>query len=79
MSTAELKEKLIKKIQSTSDERILLEATRLLEIQLSELETPFILTDDMNQAIDEAQSQINNGEVLSHHDANKNISEWLEE
>ena len=79
MSTAEIREKLIKKIQSTSDERILLEATRLLEMQLSEIETPFELSEEMNQAIDEAQTQIKNGEVMSHHDANKEISEWLEE
>lgn len=78
MSTAEIKEKLIKKIQSTSDERILLEATRLLEIQLSELETPYVLNEEMNQAIDEAHAQIKSGEVMSHYDANKEMSEWLE-
>ena len=79
MSTVEIKEKLIKKIQSTSDERILLEATRLLEMQLSESETPYALTEEMNEAIDGAQSHIKNGEVLNHQDANKEINEWLEE
>jgi len=78
MSTAEIREKLIKKIQSTSDERILLEATRLLEMEITESETPYKLTGEMNQAIDEAQAQIEKREVISHHDANKQISEWLE-
>ena len=78
MSTSELREKLIEKIQSTSDENILLEATRLLDIQLSEIETPFNLTPEMNLAIDEAKEQIKNGEFLSHEDANKEIDEWLE-
>ena len=78
MSTSELREKLIKKIQSTSDENILLEATRLLEIQLSEIETPFNLTHEMNLALDEAKEQIRNGEFLNHEDANKEIDEWLE-
>ena len=79
MSTVEIKEKLIKKIQSTSDERILLEATRLLEMQSSESETPYALTEEMNEAIDGAQSHIKNGEVMNHQDANKEINEWLEE
>jgi len=79
MSTAEIRDNLIKKIQSTSDEKILLEATRLLEMQVSKLETPFQLTEEMNQAIDEAQNQITNGDVISHDDANKEISAWLEE
>lgn len=79
MSTAEIKDKLIEKIQSTSDEKILLEATRLLEMQISELETPCKLTEEMTQAIDEAQAQIKNGEILSHEDANKEITKWLGE
>ena len=78
MSTAEIREKLIKKIQSTSDERILLEATRLLEMEITESETPYKLTEEMNQTIEAAQAQIEKGEVISHHDANKQISEWLE-
>ena len=78
MSTAEIRDKLIKKIQSTTDEKILLEATRLLEIQLNDIETPFRLTKEMNKAVDEAQSQIQNGEFQTHEQANKEISEWLE-
>ena len=78
MSTSEIKARLIKKIQSTSDEKILLEATRLLEIQLNEIETPYELTHEMNQAIDEARAQIRKGEFLKHEDANKEINEWLE-
>ena len=68
MSTAEIRDKLIKKIQSTTDEKILLEATRPLEIQLNDIETPYKLTDEMNQAIDEAQNQISKGEFLTHKD-----------
>jgi len=78
MSTAEIKEKLIEKIKSTNDERILLEATRLLEIQLMEIETPFKLTSEMNEAIDQAQSQIKTGNLLDHEEANKQIDKWLE-
>lgn len=78
MSTAEIRDKLIKKIHSTTDEKILLEATRLLEIQLNEVETPFKLTEEMNEAIDKAKNQILNGEFQSHEEANREVSEWLE-
>ena len=78
MSAAEIRDKLIKKIQSTTDERILLEATRLLEIQLNDIETPFKLTKEINEAIDEAQSQMQNGEFQTHEHANNEINEWLE-
>lgn len=78
MSTSELKEELIKKIQSISDKNLLLEASRLLEIQLNDIEEPYMLSEEMNQAIDEAIDQIEKGEVLSHKEANKEIREWLE-
>lgn len=77
MSTTEIKERLIRKIKSTSDERILLEAGRLLEIQLNEMDTPFKLSDEMKKAIDEAQAQIKSGDFLTHENANKEMDEWL--
>lgn len=61
MSTVELKNKLIEKIQSTNDEHLLRVATRLMELQLNDLETPYPLTDDMEKAIGEAKAQIKNG------------------
>lgn len=78
MSTAELKKKLIDRIQSTTDQELLLEATRLLEIQLDETEKPFQLTDEMNKAVEESKKQIKRGEFLNHDEANKEIDEWLE-
>ena len=78
MSTADIRDKLIKKIQSTTDEKILLEANRLLEIQLNDIEISFKLTEEMNEAFDEARSQILNGEFQTHEEADKEISEWLE-
>lgn len=57
--------------------QIILRATRA-ELQLIDSETHYPLTDNMNAAIDEAKAQIKNGDSLSHLDANKEISEWLE-
>ncbi len=78
MSTAELRKKLIEKIQLTEDQEILKEATRLLEIQLHELDEPFQLTSKMETAIDESEIQFQNGEFLNHDEANNQIDEWLE-
>ena len=78
MSTAELRQKLIEKINSISDEKLLLEATRLLEIQLNEIEKPFILSTEMKLAVDQAQQEFRNGDFFSHKEANKEIDEWLE-
>ena len=79
MSSDELKKFIIEKIKSSNDEQLLLEATRLMEIQLNEIEVPFILTNEMNQAIDEAKEQILNGNFLHHDQANNEIEKWLEE
>lgn len=79
MSTAEIRQRLIEKIHSTSDKKILMEASRLLEIQLTEIESPFTLTEDMNSAIDEAKEEFTKGEFINHTEANKEIEEWLEE
>ncbi len=79
MSTAELKSKLIQKINATSDEQLLLDVTRLFEIRLLEEESIFELSRDMRQAVNEAREQIKRGEYLSHEDANQEINKWLGE
>jgi len=79
MSTTELKNILIEKIQATDNENLLRDVTRLMDIQIAENEIPFELTEEMNAAIDEAKEQILNGDYLEHDEANKEIDEWLEE
>jgi len=79
MSTIELRKKLIEKINSTEDEKLLLEVTRLMEIQLSEIEIPYKLSDKMLEAIDEAEEQIKKGEFLTHEQAKQEVEEWLGE
>ena len=78
MSTAELKNILIEKIQSTNNENLLRDVTRLMEIQLVDNEVPFELTEEMNLAIDEAQEQIKRGDCLENDKANDEINQWLE-
>ena len=57
MSIAELKKKLIDRIQETSDQELLMEALWLLEMQLDETEEAFTLTEDMDGAIKESKEQ----------------------
>ncbi|MFT5829081.1 MAG: putative transcriptional regulator [Ulvibacter sp.] len=78
MSTIELRKMLIERINSTEDNKLLLEASRLMEIQLSEIDIPFQLTNEMNEAVDEALEQIKTGDFLTHEQAEKEIDEWLE-
>jgi 16S rRNA A1518/A1519 N6-dimethyltransferase RsmA/KsgA/DIM1 with predicted DNA glycosylase/AP lyase activity len=74
MSTTELKEKLIDKIQHTDDENILAEVNRLLGIESDDV---FIFSDAEKIKIKEARLQIKNGDFLTHDEANKEIEEWL--
>lgn len=76
MSTVELRKRLIDKIQTTKDERILEEAYRLLEIETEDIEI-YKLNDDQKKAINEARQQIKNGQFLTDEQANKEIDEWL--
>ena len=71
-----LKERLIKRIQETSDPDLLKEIYRLLEIDFDDLEL-YKLSDEQRDAIREAQQQINQGDFLTHEQANKEIEEWL--
>ena len=76
MSTIELKQKLISKIQETVDDRLLEEALRLLNIESSELDV-LVLNEEQVNAVNEAQAQIESGQFLSNEQANKEIDEWL--
>lgn len=60
MSTVELKNRLIEKIHSTNDQQVLMDVIRLMNINLvdMDIEEPFKLTNEMNQAIDKARNQI---------------------
>ena len=79
MSTADLKSRLIEKIHLIDDQLILLKVLRLIGIYLDNSETPFILTEDQNNAIDEARNQIKSGEFLSHEESIEDIEKWFEE
>jgi len=73
-----LKERLIKRIQETTDSDLLKEVYRLLEIDFDDQET-YELSDAQRSAIIEGQQQINQGKYLTHEQANEETKKWLNE
>ncbi len=73
-----LKERLIKRIQETTNLDLLKEVYRLLEIDFDDQEI-YELSDDQRAAIHEGRQQINQGKYLTHEQANKETDKWLSE
>ena len=71
-----LNKRLIEKIQLTDDDKLLEEASRLLEVEI-ELSDVYIINDKQREAIEEGKKQIINGAYLSDEESNKEIDEWL--
>ena len=76
MSTLELRNRLIEKIQNTDNESLLREVYRLLELESENFEV-FKFSNDQKDAINEARKQIKNGQFLTNDQADKEIDEWL--
>ena len=76
MSTIDLKERLIGKIQEIEDSDILAEAYRLLGLEL-EIDEPYKLSKQQKNAVNEARQQIKDGASLSNEEADNDIDEWL--
>ncbi|MBI3195784.1 MAG: hypothetical protein HYZ34_15155 [Ignavibacteriae bacterium] len=76
MSTLELKQKLINKIQLTDSRTVLYELNTLLEVDMGEVE-PYQMSEAQVQAVHEARVQIKNGQFLTNEQADKTTDEWL--
>ena len=76
MSTLELRNRLIDKIQKTRDGRILEEIFRLLELGSEDSDT-YKLNKNQKEAINEARQQIKKGQFLTEEEANKEADKWL--
>lgn len=76
MITEEMRKLLIDKINSTNDENVLEEIYRILEAGDIEVEM-VILSEDQKALIDEGLKNLEEGEVLSNEEANRQIEEWL--
>lgn len=76
MSTTELRKLLIEKIQLTNDNKLLEEASRLLEAEIDDSDV-YLLNDKQKEVIGESRKQIANGEFLTDEESNKEIDKWL--
>ncbi|WP_026632399.1 hypothetical protein [Dyadobacter alkalitolerans] len=76
MSTIDLKERLIGKIQEIENNDVLAEAYRLLGLEL-EIDEPYKLSKQQKNAVAEARQQIKSGAFLTNEEADNDIDEWL--
>ena len=75
MEAAELKRKLIAKINDTENSEILESLIRLLQIQSNE--DVYVLNDAQIAAIEEAREDYKNGRFLTNEEANAEIEKWI--
>lgn len=78
MTTLELQEQLISKIQTTTDEDVLKGVLSLLEFE-TETDEIYILNEEQQQAIARARLQVDNGQFYTNEEVNKLTEEWLKE
>ena len=76
MTTVEMKNQVIGKINQMTDNELLMDVYRLLNDSFVDLDV-YRLSDNHKIAIDKAMSQIENGDFLTNEHANKEINEWL--
>jgi hypothetical protein len=76
MSTIELKEKVISKIQGMEDQEIIAEVYQLLQASTDDRE-PYRLSDEQLAVVNEAREQVRMGKFLTDEEANREIDEWL--
>jgi len=77
MHSSELKSILIDKINKIDDNHLLMEATRLINIELPIEEEQFVFSDMQKAKIKNALNQIDKGEYLTAEEANNVIDQWL--
>ena len=76
MTTIEMKNQVIVKINQLTDNELLMDVYKLLDDSLMDSDV-YKLSDNHKTAIDRAISQIENGDFLTNDQANKEITEWL--
>lgn len=76
MTTIEMKNQVIGKINQLTDNELLMDVYKLLNDSPLDTEI-YRLSDNQKAAIDTAIEQINNGVFLTSEQANKEINEWL--
>ncbi|MBS1622965.1 MAG: hypothetical protein JST83_03030 [Bacteroidetes bacterium] len=76
MSTAELKIKLIEEITKSEDEALLREALHLLNLNASD-GALYQLSEGEENMLNEAEADIEAGNIITEAEANQRIQKWL--
>ena len=76
MTTIEMKNQVIGKINQLTDNELLMDVYKLLDDSLMDADV-YKLSDNHKITIDKAISQIENGDFLTNDLSNKEINEWL--
>jgi len=76
MTTAELKKRLIRRIDRIEDDFILEEILRLVEGEKDNKEI-YHLSEEQLKAVEEAEEEYRNGDFISGEEADRIIKEWL--
>jgi hypothetical protein len=76
MTTVEIKNKVISKINQLHDDSLLIEIYKLLDIEFEDPEI-YRLSDNHKQVLEDAKAQIDRGEYITNQQSEKEIDEWL--
>ena len=71
------KEQLIKKIQQIEDESVLQDLLKMVDLEMDLSDEIVQLTEEHKLAIDEGLKDIEEGRLLSNHEARKMVDEWM--
>jgi len=75
ISTVDLKNRVIRKIESLNEDYVLEEVLALIEFETNP--NPLELSPEQISAIDKARIQIKNGEIFTNEEVDKEIDQWL--
>ena len=78
MRTAEIKKKLIDKINLSDNKNLLEDFYNFLTLE-NEIQDTYKLDGEQKSAIQEARNQIKNGDYLTNEEANHEIDKWIDE
>jgi predicted transcriptional regulator len=76
MSTVELREKVLKKLESV-DDYLLKEVLNLIEFETND--SVYKLSDAQKSSVDESRKQIKEGNTYTNEEVDKEIDAWLNE
>lgn len=78
MSTIELRNKVIERVQVTNDEDILEDIYRILEIEANDDDNEvYVLSETQKKLIELSRKQIREGKSFTNEEVNRETEEWL--